>query len=413
MDIAQNGAQSQGERGRLSSSLASQAAAAAMRQKSPPIEPIAPETRFPFVRRKSTKSLHAAHSPPILTQTPVQRRASYAPAVSSPLNPDSETTSLKSSNSVSSAGSRRESNNSTKRVSSPSGNGRLMAPMVPQPGGRSSEVRGTSRSHAPWLGDRPQRQISLNELGQDYSRYPTYKPPSYSDSAPLQSRTLNGTHGSRPFSNAGTLLPRPNSSLNHGHEGADPEKIFSPFLDDRINAPSPYAGMHFPLFFNEKEADDYLHDPSITVDPGVTWRDFCNKRGLKSIVAGILVTFGLLGLFVVLPVLTYTGITTNGTFYDSKKHSPAHDPNLKVTDKKYPLLNNMRKGLIDPTTPQSAMTKKGVDGDDFQLVFSDEFNDTGRSFYPGDDPYWEAADLNYALVIFISKRELYRRHTLT
>lgn len=30
-----------------------------------------------------------------------------------------------------------------------------------------------------------------------------------------------------------------------------------------------------------------------------------------------------------------------------------------------------------------------------ELVFSDEFNVDGRSFYPGDDPYWEAADLHY------------------
>jgi len=30
-----------------------------------------------------------------------------------------------------------------------------------------------------------------------------------------------------------------------------------------------------------------------------------------------------------------------------------------------------------------------------QLVFSDEFNTDGRSFYPGDDPYWEAVDLHY------------------
>ena len=30
-----------------------------------------------------------------------------------------------------------------------------------------------------------------------------------------------------------------------------------------------------------------------------------------------------------------------------------------------------------------------------QLVFSDEFNVDGRTFYPGDDPYWEAVDLHY------------------
>ena len=30
-----------------------------------------------------------------------------------------------------------------------------------------------------------------------------------------------------------------------------------------------------------------------------------------------------------------------------------------------------------------------------QLVFSDEFNTDGRTFYPGDDPFWEAVDLHY------------------
>lgn len=30
-----------------------------------------------------------------------------------------------------------------------------------------------------------------------------------------------------------------------------------------------------------------------------------------------------------------------------------------------------------------------------ELVFSDEFEEEGRSFYPGDDPYWEAHDLHY------------------
>lgn len=30
-----------------------------------------------------------------------------------------------------------------------------------------------------------------------------------------------------------------------------------------------------------------------------------------------------------------------------------------------------------------------------ELVFSDEFDVPGRTFWPGDDPYWEAADLHY------------------
>lgn len=54
------------------------------------------------------------------------------------------------------------------------------------------------------------------------------------------------------------------------------------------------------------------------------------------------------------------------------------------------------RGLIDPDTPRELWTKKDYkDGKDWQLVFSDEFNNDGRTFYPGDDPYWEAVDLHY------------------
>jgi hypothetical protein len=54
-------------------------------------------------------------------------------------------------------------------------------------------------------------------------------------------------------------------------------------------------------------------------------------------------------------------------------------------------------GLIDLDTPQSAYTKNSYKnpGDEWELVFSDEFNLDGRTFYPGDDPYWEAPDLHY------------------
>lgn len=52
--------------------------------------------------------------------------------------------------------------------------------------------------------------------------------------------------------------------------------------------------------------------------------------------------------------------------------------------------------LIDVDTPQSAYTQTSyVDGTEWDLVFSDEFNTDGRTFYPGDDPYWEAVNLHY------------------
>lgn len=53
-------------------------------------------------------------------------------------------------------------------------------------------------------------------------------------------------------------------------------------------------------------------------------------------------------------------------------------------------------GLIDKDTPAEAYTKASyIDGSTWELVFSDEFNVDDRTFYPGDDPYWEAVDLHY------------------
>jgi len=59
------------------------------------------------------------------------------------------------------------------------------------------------------------------------------------------------------------------------------------------------------------------------------------------------------------------------------------------------LINNI--GLVDPATPQSAYTKPSFQDptQHWDLVFSDEFNVDGRTFWPGDDPYWEAVNLDY------------------
>jgi beta-glucanase (GH16 family) len=62
---------------------------------------------------------------------------------------------------------------------------------------------------------------------------------------------------------------------------------------------------------------------------------------------------------------------------------------------KLPLLQNVRTGPIDPDTPESAQTKTDKDGTKLKLVFSDEFSKPGRTFYDGDDPYFQAVDIWY------------------
>ena len=67
----------------------------------------------------------------------------------------------------------------------------------------------------------------------------------------------------------------------------------------------------------------------------------------------------------------------------------------KLTTTKIPSMPN-NYGLIDVDTPSSAHTITSfADSSEWQLVFSDEFNREGRTFWPGDDPYWEAVDLHY------------------
>jgi beta-glucanase (GH16 family) len=55
----------------------------------------------------------------------------------------------------------------------------------------------------------------------------------------------------------------------------------------------------------------------------------------------------------------------------------------------------LRKGLIDPDTPDKYKTRTSVDGSKQNLVFSDEFNTPGRTFYDGDDPFFQAVDIWY------------------
>lgn len=62
------------------------------------------------------------------------------------------------------------------------------------------------------------------------------------------------------------------------------------------------------------------------------------------------------------------------------------------------------------------MTRTSYDGSTQKLVFSDEFNTDGRSFYDGDDPYFQAVDIWYGatqdLEVGDLEAEVYR-HTLT
>ncbi|KAI9753628.1 MAG: hypothetical protein M1815_006087 [Lichina confinis] len=243
---------------------------------------------------------------------------------------------------------------------------------------------------------RPHTPTSVCELGRDYSRYPP-TPLRESESPTMLDGPVYGAGAASPwppgFASAASI-PLSSSSLVSLPEKADSEQAFlASLMDDRVSAPTPYlGGYQMPMFLDEKEPDDDLHMPCHDDDLRFKprFREYLHRDYIISCIGGTLLIAGLLALFVVLPVLTYAGIT--GPRPRSLRET---DPSAWVTDQKYPLLKNLRTGLVDPDTPKSAMTRHSIGGEKLELVFSDEFNEPDRTFYPGDDPYWTAPDIWY------------------
>ncbi|KAG6818359.1 hypothetical protein H0H93_005587 [Arthromyces matolae] len=128
--------------------------------------------------------------------------------------------------------------------------------------------------------------------------------------------------------------------------------------------------------------EDFLHDPAVK---GFRKTRF-PWRGLLNVFVLVTLILALLCLFVFYPVLT---------FYRNEARNARIDGNIRINATgQSPVLFQM-PDLIDSTTPDFAKTRTGFDGQDYELVFSDEFNVSGRTFYPGDDPFWEAVDLWY------------------
>jgi beta-glucanase (GH16 family) len=96
------------------------------------------------------------------------------------------------------------------------------------------------------------------------------------------------------------------------------------------------------------------------------------------------------------PFSNMSGFNIGGT--NASGQVPIPIPSLPVPPLTRPQVPEIpgNYGLIDKETPDDALQKVSWnDGSQMQLVFSDEFNTDGRTFYPGDDPYWEAVDLHY------------------
>ncbi|PQE18279.1 glycoside hydrolase family 16 protein [Rutstroemia sp. NJR-2017a WRK4] len=227
----------------------------------------------------------------------------------------------------------------------------------------------------------PTKSRSAANSNQPYSDYPMVSPSVSGFSSRRTSWSSEaGSRDSRlgPFGS-----PFDDSRASSRAGDSDDENINTQTVSEKYNI-MPSAGLL--LFPEDVEKDDYLHNP----DPNEKEPrcDVCNRRGLVNVGGLVLITLATLALFIAYPVVTFA----------SNIIDPTHGACAKAADclsDKVALLKNVRTTLVDPDTPDSVKTKTGQDGKTLKLVFSDEFNTDGRTFYDGDDPYFQAMDMWY------------------
>ncbi|KAI0735053.1 glycoside hydrolase family 16 protein [Earliella scabrosa] len=204
------------------------------------------------------------------------------------------------------------------------------------------------------------------------------QPRYYQSAAPSTTSLLSSQHEEvRPAFSRG-LRPSPSTTSMNTASTHVPNSI-----SDKYVLPLDPADLNGP------EADDKLHNPDPLRDrKNDKGGHILTGRGFMNLGCIFILTMGILTLFAGYPLITY--FTKEEPSFMGGFNFGGINASGQVPD----IPGNW--GLIDKDTPLEFHTKTDyVFGQTWQLVFSDEFNVDGRSFYPGDDPYWEAVDLHY------------------
>ncbi|TGZ77243.1 beta-glucan synthesis-associated [Ascodesmis nigricans] len=174
-----------------------------------------------------------------------------------------------------------------------------------------------------------------------------------------------------------------------GDEGA-----FAPF-GFGVNGDRDGGWLRFPIgasdtsiypSWNEKENDDDLHNPA--------------KDGPKFVLKNIKTWNPWICLQLLFLILIVLGVLCAGVLYPILLSIRVFDrerPPERLSEFDFGMLEGIRTSMIDPDTPDYAMTRDSVLGrGKLKLVFSDEFEQDGRTFYPGEDQFWTAPRIHYA-----------------
>ncbi|GAA5934221.1 hypothetical protein JCM10213_003734 [Rhodosporidiobolus nylandii] len=205
----------------------------------------------------------------------------------------------------------------------------------------------------------------------------------YSSSALQGDAVFNASRGSPASSTSAPSSPwRPSPAMSTSSSRF--EVTPDDFLFHSTTYPEPDDDLHDPGPMKLKSfgPDHRLVEPrSYKSGQWLSWHGFLN------LAAVVVLCLALVFVFAGLPIWQWI------TKLEAKTYGAAGLGGVNGTGQ-VPDIPNYR-GLIDKDTPDSALTKMGFMGKELQLVFSDEFNEDGRQFYEGMDPYWTAVDLHY------------------
>ncbi|KAH7912998.1 glycoside hydrolase family 16 protein [Hygrophoropsis aurantiaca] len=234
------------------------------------------------------------------------------------------------------------------------------------------------------LGPDTQRRFYA-QAGSDAPSTTNLLPPSARGQQGVQAAFVRGPQQLRTMPSSNSLSQSPYTNAAAGRSSVSQGLSFS----DKFSLSPDPSSWGADISPNHPEPDDYLHNPDPRRDrKNDRGGSVFTARGLANLGCLVFLVVGLVTLFAGYPLISFFtkhSLSTSGGFNFGGINSSGQLPTI---------LNNY--GLIDVETPQSAHTINSfADGSEWTLVFSDEFNQDGRTFWPGDDPYWEAVNLHY------------------
>jgi hypothetical protein len=135
---------------------------------------------------------------------------------------------------------------------------------------------------------------------------------------------------------------------------------------------------------DDDDMDDHLHTFTAAEKKDLSSPfDITSWRGWANAITLLVLLGAVIGIFGLYPLISF--YYKDGS--ESGRNTPGYNLGGVNGTGQFPVIPGLPQ-LIDPDTPTDVYTKTGFDGNEWSLVFSDEFEVEGRSFYPGGKYYW-------------------------